>query len=532
MKRLANRILLTTGWRRAALAMAAGAVTVLGQAPFHAFIFCFVGFPVLVWLLDGAIARPSRSWTATAWPAFATGWWFGFGYHVAGLWWIGNALFVEAREFLWLWPFAVLAIPALLAVFAGLAAVIARMVWSDGLGRIAALALGFGLAEWLRGFVLTGFPWNAVGYAAMPVPVLMQSAAIVGVIGMNALAVLVFSLPAALAQDRRRAVPAALVAMLLIAAHAGFGFWRLADATDADPAAPLVRIVQPAVDQSEKWDAARRNAIFDGLIALSLEAGPNGAAPDIVVWPETSVPYLLTETPSAVAAIAEAFGPDQILLAGAVRIGETSGSNGEYTYYNSILALNGDGVIFDAADKTHLVPFGEYLPFKALLERLGMKAIAAADRGYSPADRRRTMALPGGTVVLPSICYEAIFPYEVEAEGEPATVLVNVTNDAWYGDVPGPYQHAHQARIRAVENGLPVIRAANNGVSAIYDAHGRQSAALGYGVSGAIEARMPARLDDTWYRLEGRRTFWAILAVLALAAALGRLIERRRVGGL
>ena len=401
-------------------------------------------------------------------------------------------------------------------------------MWSDGIGRLAALALGFGLAEWLRSFAFTGFPWNAVGYAAMPVPALMQSASLVGIYGMNALAVFVFCLPAAFTGGRWRAGFAAVTVIALLGAHVGYGCWRLRNATDIAADAPLVRIVQPAIDQSEKWDATIRDEIFDTLLELTSEPGAGGQRPDIVVWPETSVPYLLTEAPQAVASIAETLEPGQLLLAGAARGGEVDRSTGQRTYYNSILVLDGDGVIVDAADKKHLVPFGEYLPFKAMLEKLGMMAIAAADRGYSAADRRRTMTLPNGVVVLPSVCYEAIFPYAVAAGGDRPTVLVNVTNDAWYGDTPGPYQHAHQARIRALETGLPIVRAANNGISAIYDPYGRQLDALGYGVRGAVDAPLADSLASTWYARNGRLTFWAILAFLALAALAGRRSGRNR----
>ncbi|MFZ2102224.1 MAG: apolipoprotein N-acyltransferase [Oricola sp.] len=525
MERLANRILLMTGWRRVGLAVAAGALSALAQAPFNLFAVCFITFPVLVFLLDGAIARPSRSWIAAAWPAFATGWWFGFAYFAAGLWWIGNALFVEAREFLWLWPFALLGIPAALALFYGLAAVLARMMWSDGVARFAALAFGFGVAEWLRGFAFTGFPWNAMGYAAMPVPMLMQSASVLGVLGMNALAVFAFALPAGIAAGRWRAVFSTMLLAVLVGAHAGYGWWRLDHAPGDAGQGPLVRIVQPAIDQSKKWDAAQRTEIFDTLLALTKEPGDSGEKPKIIVWPETSVPFILTEAPDAVAAIADALDADQVLLAGAVRAAETSGDSGRL-YYNSILAVNGDGVIFDAADKRHLVPFGEYLPFKAVADRLGLKKIADADRGYTAAEGRRTLSLPGGVAALPSVCYEAIFPYETQADGDPATVIVNVTNDAWYGDTPGPYQHLQQGRIRAVENGLPMVRAANNGVSAIFDPWGRQADALGYGVKGAVEARLADPLSGTLYRQYGRRFFWALLLVLAALAATGRYAER------
>jgi apolipoprotein N-acyltransferase len=522
MERYANRILLMTGRPRAVLAMAAGGVTVFAQAPFHVFAVCFLTFPVLIWLLDGAIARPSRSWLATAWPAFATGWLFGFGYFVAGLWWIGNALFVEAEEFIWMWPFAVLALPAVLAVFYGLACVVARMLWSDGFGRIAALALGFGLAEWLRSFALTGFPWNAIGYAAMPSPVLMQSASLIGIFGMNAVAVFVFALPAAFVQGRWRASVAAVLVVGLLAADAGYGYWRLDRAAPPPGEPKTVRIVQPAVNQSEKWDAAKRTSIFADLIAFSEQESEGGGRPDIIVWPETAVPFILTDEPDAVAAVADALEDRQILLAGGVRVSETEIRRGRPAYFNSILALNGDGVIFDAADKKHLVPFGEFLPFAEMMDRIGLKAVAAADRGYSAAERRRTLSLPDGVTVLPSICYEAIFPGAVDAEGDAPTLIVNVTNDAWYGNTPGPYQHAHQARIRAVENGLPMVRAANNGISAVYDAYGRQIDALGYGVRGAVDVALPAPLGETFYQHEGRMAFWILMAGLALIAAAAR----------
>ncbi|QKV19543.1 apolipoprotein N-acyltransferase [Oricola thermophila] len=523
MERLANRILLTTGWRRAFLAVLAGAVTVLAQAPFHLFFVCFLTFPLLVWLLDGAVARPSRSLVASAWPAFSTGWWFGFGYFAAGMWWIGNALFVEAEALAWLWPFAVTLIPAVLAMFYGLAAVFARMLWSDGIGRIFALAFGFGLAEWLRSYAFTGFPWNAIGYAAMPVPELMQSASVVGLYGMNALAVLAFALPACIARTRLRAGLSMGLIALQLGGHATFGYWRLHHAPEADTDAVVVRVVQPAIDQSEKWDRARRSEIFDMLTALSEKPNGSDTRPALVVWPETSVPYVLTEAPGAVAAIAEMLGEGQILLAGAVRAGERT-EGGEPTWYNSILAVNDEGVIIDAADKKHLVPFGEYLPFREIAERFGLRKIADADRGYSPASLRRTMSLPGGVVVLPSVCYEAIFPYAVASEGEPPTLIVNVTNDAWYGDTPGPYQHLHQARIRAVENGLPMVRAANNGLSAVFDAHGRQLGALGYDVRGAFEAPVASPLEMTLYRTHGWQIVSGIFSLFAAIAALARIV--------
>ncbi|RUX13781.1 apolipoprotein N-acyltransferase, partial [Mesorhizobium sp. M2A.F.Ca.ET.037.01.1.1] len=259
MQRFAGRIILLWGWRRALVAFAAGALAVLAQAPYDFFAVCFVSFPVLVWLLDGATGEASDGWFRRLRPAFATGWWFGFGYFLAGLWWIGQALLVEADSFAWALPFAVVGIPFALAFFYGFATVVARLFWSSDIGRIAALAFGFSLAEWLRDFLFTGFPWNAVGYTAMPVPLLMQSVSVTGMIGMNALAVFVFSLPALVAARRHLRLGLALF-VILVAGHVGFGYARLA--APVEPARSIdVRIVQPSVDLSEKWDASVRDRI-------------------------------------------------------------------------------------------------------------------------------------------------------------------------------------------------------------------------------------------------------------------------------
>ena len=268
MERLAGRIILLWGWRRALVAFLAGALAVLGQAPYDFFAACFISFPLLVWLLDGATGEASGSLFRRLRPAFAVGWWFGFGYFLAGLWWIGSALLVEADDFAWALPFAVIGIPFALAFFYGFATMVARLLWSSDIGRIAALAFGFGLTEWLRGFLFTGFPWNAIGYAAMPVPLLMQSVSVTGMIGMNVLAVFLFSLPALLAARRHLRLGAALF-ILLASAHVGFGYIRLTAPEKPAERSLDVRIVQPSVDLSEKWDASVRDRIFATLLGLS-----------------------------------------------------------------------------------------------------------------------------------------------------------------------------------------------------------------------------------------------------------------------
>jgi apolipoprotein N-acyltransferase len=492
MERLAGKVILLWGWRRALTAFAAGALAVLSQAPFDFFAVCLVSFPVLVWLIDGAVSERRAGWLRSLIPAFAVGWWFGFGYFLAGLWWIGNALLVEADSFAWALPLAILVLPAGLALFYGLAAALARLLWSDGIGRIAALAFAFGSAEWLRAVVLTGFPWNAIGYAAMPAPVLMQSIAVTGLFGMNALAVFVFAMPALLA-SRRHAVAGAVLALLLAAAHVGFGLLRPGPTSEASATVAL-RIVQPSIDQSEKWDTSVRDRIFKTYLDMTAAPPKDGALrPSVIVWPETAVPFLFTDRPDALAALGEVLQDGQTLLAGAVRSEGNPNAAGEGRYYNSIVVINDKGEIVDAFDKVHLVPFGEYLPLEELLTRVGLKKIVQTPVSFSSGAARKLLTVADGVRALPLICYEAIFPNEVAGAADGADFILNVTNDAWFGDTPGPYQHFRQAQLRAVEFGMPLVRAANNGVSAVVEADGRIADGFALDAVGNLDVAMATR---------------------------------------
>ncbi|MEX0347603.1 MAG: apolipoprotein N-acyltransferase [Rhizobiaceae bacterium] len=521
MEAIAGRIVLLWGWRRAGTAFVAGALAVLALPPFDFFAACFVSFPVLVWLLDGAISDGNGRFLKRLTPFFAIGWWFGFGYFLAGLWWIGNALLVDAGQFAWALPLAVIALPACLALFFGLAASLARLCWSSDIGRIAALAAAFGVAEWLRSFLLTGFPWNSIGYAAMPVPMFMQPVSIVGLYGMNALAVFIFAMPAILAGPRGRLSGLAL-AVAIVAAAGGFGAWRLGQ-HNADPSETLsVRIVQPAIGQSGKWDASLRDSIFATLLELSVAEPENGGEePQLIVWPETAVPFLFTERPDALLAIGQTLQDGQMLLAGAVRTEVGGGSDARY--YNSILAIDSNGEIVDAADKVHLVPFGEYLPLAELLQSLGLRQVVTAPGLFSAGSSRGVLEAPGGARMLAMICYEIIFPDEVPHSSN-ANVIVNLTNDAWYGDTPGPYQHFRQARVRAVETGLPLIRAANNGISAVVDAHGRIIDAFDLNAIGSLDAELVVgKLPVSPFK---RYTFIAIILVFATIACIRHLLSK------
>lgn len=528
MERLSGSIMLLWGWRRALVAFLAGAFLVLSAAPFDFFAAGFVSFPVLVWLLDGAVPDRPGGRLRHLVPAFFVGWWFGFGYFVVGLWWVGMAMLVDAGNYAWAIPIAVVLLPAILALFYGFAASLARVAWSDGMGRVLALAAAFAIAEWLRTFVFTGFPWNPVGYAAMPIPLLMQSVGAVGTVGMNTLVVVVFAMPALLAGRRHRR-SGLVVATALIAAHAGYGYFALSRPRGEPVSTLPVRIVQPAIDQARKIDRQARDEIFSTLLALSGQPAETGAPPPaLIVWPETSVPFIFAERPESLTAIAELLADGQTLMAGAVRAEE--GSGGDRTrYYNSIVEIDAVGEITGAVDKVHLVPGGEYLPLEGLFGQFGIDRIVAIPVSFAPGAGRRTLAAPGGLTAAAFVCYEMIFP-DLVAEGVGAAdLIVTVTNDGWFGDTPGPYQHLRQAQIRAVETGKPVVRAANTGISAVIDERGRILDALAIDARGTLDFAVAIH-EPAKHAVPPRIAGFFLLLLAATMALAMRSRPRHRVG--
>lgn len=521
----AGNIMSLWGWKRNALAFFSGAILTLALPPFNFFAVGFVSFPVLLWLLEGAVPSPNARGAFRLYPAMIIGWFFGFGYFTLGLWWLANALLAQGNEFAWALPLAVFGLPALLAIFYAGAAMIAKSLWGNGIGTAAALAFGFGIAEWLRGFILTGFPWNGIAMTAMPTVVMMQGTSIFGITGMNALAVFMFALPATSGLVKHRSTGVALGLLLLIA-NFSFGYWRLSGAehTENNPNHKIVRLVQPSYKQSEKWDEAERDAIFSNYIALSKQlpdAGKN--QPDLIVWPETAVPFIFTDRPQALAAIGDALSDGQILLAGAVRQEGQRNAGETVHYYNSMLAINDLGEIVDSADKLHLVPFGEYLPFESFLRSFGLQEVAMPG-GFTAGASQHIFTLPELPAILPLICYEVVFPGASTGTVKPIGLVVNITNDAWYGYSPGPFQHFRLAQLRSIESGIPVIRSANNGISGLIDGYGRVVSALTLDAVGVIDIPVPDKIAKTAYARHGQR---AILLVFSLLFAISSLTKLR-----
>lgn len=524
---VADRIILASGWTRRLIAFAAGAAGALAMAPFNLGPALVIQMTVAVWLIDGsAEAATGRGAQPPFWPgkrsfglAFSAGWWLGFGYFVAGLWWLGSA-FLLVPEFAWALPLGVVALPALLALFFAFGFCLARLLWAPGARRIFALALGLGGSEWLRGTILTGFPWNDVGMALGGNLVTAQLASLTGLHGLTLIAIALGAAPATLADGGRggwnwKPAGAALAALALIT---GFGVWRLSLPRPAPVPGIIVRIMQPGLVPDDKFRPENRDQILAQYFALSrqndTEKGVTLADVNILVWPESAFPFILTRDPQAMAEIGALLPPKAVLVTGAAREEDIPARHGEDArsiYFNVIDVIASGGTLLESYDKIHLVPFGEYLPFEGFLRRFGLRNFVAIPGGFEPGVRRHALSLPGLPSVSPLICYEAIFPGAVlPATGPEPHLLLNVTNDGWFGDTAGPSQHFMQARLRSIEEGLPMIRAAATGISAVIDPYGRVLASIPLGKSGILDNFVPEPIAKTVY---ARYPYLAVLLV-------------------
>jgi len=487
IRRAARGVAGLTGWRRAALATACGALSAAALPPVHAVPVLLVSFTALVWLIDGS--RNVRG-------ALAAGWWFGFGSFLAGLYWVAFSFLVEAAKFGWLAPFAVITLAAGLAVFPALAAFLTRCAGIRGAGRIPVLAAAWTGCEWLRGVAFTGFPWNALGTAWTFSDAMIQLAAVTGVFGLTLVTVLAAAAPAALGdgdagrtgplrpRGRRWVLPTAAAAVLALV-WAG-GALRLAGAGGGNVAGVSLRLVQANIAQTDKWRPDLRDRHFRKYLRLS--RGGSGT-PTHVIWPETAVPFVAANDAVRRRVMTAAVPPDGLLLTGSIR---TTGRGVRPSrVWNSLLAIDGAARVVATYDKFHLVPFGEYVPLPGFFR---LSKLTEGRMDFTAGSGPITLTPPGLPPVSPLICYEAIFPGQVTEPGNRPQWLLNVTNDAWFGNSSGPYQHFAATRLRAVEEGLPLVRGANTGISAVVDPYGRVLARLWLGVEGVLDSPLPTAL--------------------------------------
>jgi len=488
------------------LAWLAGCLCALGLPPFNLFPILWLSFPLLGILLSG---------TAKTSHAFWLGWCFGFGYFLVGLYWIAAALFVAIKQFYWLLPFTIAGLPAMLALYYGIATLLWRRFHCHGTQGAVLLALVFSAADYLRGHLFTGFPWNLFGYVWTDTLPVAQSISLFGIYGLTLITLLAACLPLALITPSRGARAANLVATGLIIALALWGSDRLQSPTEFLPDT-YVRIVQPNIPQAMKWQSSERENNFQLLLALS--AMPSQQPLTHIIWPESAVAYFLADDSGQRNRLAAALPPHTILLTGGDRR-TANFTTGRWDYYNSLLALDTTGTLLATYDKFHLVPFGEYVPFQSF----GPVATATAGMGsFKSGNAPQTMTLPGLPPFSPLICYEIIFPDAVtttDTSQPRAQLLINVTNDGWYGNTAGPYQHFAIARMRAIESGLPLLRSANTGISAVIDAYGRTIHSLPLGTKNVLDFSIPRAIKRiTYYSEAGDMPAIGLWFLLALSA--------------
>jgi apolipoprotein N-acyltransferase len=501
---LIEGIILSWGWRRRAIAFISGAAGALALPPFSLFALMAVPLTIAVWLIDGAQGRaPGRSLIASPSAAFGAGWWMGFGYFLAGLWWVGSALLVDADKFAWALPLAVVALPAALAVFPAAGFALARLLWSPGPLRIFALAFGLGMAEWARGHLFTGFPWNDLGMALGVNLALAQTASLVGLHGLTFLTIAIFAAPATLwrVSESRLNLTPTIVAALALVLMGAFGGLRLMSPPSASMPGVKLRLIQPNIAQDDaSFGPENKQAILRRYFDLSERAtSPDrSGVRDVthLIWPESAFPFILSRDPQALSEIVDFLGSGRTLITGAARREDGSPPR----YFNSIEIVGRGGLSAQRYDKQHLVPFGEYMPFANLLERAHITQLVDIPGGFEPGSGRRILHVPGLPDAMALVCYEAIFPIEfggLMSGADRPTWLLNVTDDAWFGLTPGPYQHFAQARLRAIELGVPLVRDANSGISAVLDGFGREIAVAPLGTEGVLDAELPEALAPT-----------------------------------
>lgn len=503
----------TTTRRRAGLAFIFGALATAAMPPWYLWPVLWIALPVLLILVDSAKTKRA---------VFLTGWAFGFGHFATGFAWIGNAFFVDQETF------AALAVPAIgglaagFGLYIGCVALLLRLLvppaeddWPAAksirsICLVCVFAAAWALVEWWRGWFLTGLPWNPVGSIWVAVPQLLQGASLVGVYGLSLLTVLAASASTVLMFNSTRRFTLVAVALLHVplVILSGWGAARLSTADATYVPDVILRLVQPNIAQVDKWRPGLREGHVLEQVRLSKT---NAGSVTHVLWAETAVPFPLNQATGALTATARAAPENGYVLTGAPRI---LGRQSDRQAFNSFFAVASNGTIAAVYDKAHLVPFGEYMPLQDIIPLPQLTGGTGFTAGRGPV----SITLPGLPTFSPLICYEVIFPGAVVENQQRPAWLFNLTNDAWFGDSSGPHQHLAAAQLRAVEEGLPVVRVANTGISAVTDSYGRIIGRIPLGEKGVLDSQLPNSLPETSFARFGHGPFLFIAFVLTLAA--------------
>jgi apolipoprotein N-acyltransferase len=509
-------------WKRMLLVLVLGMIATTALPPVHIIFLLIPAFSGLLFLTQRAKG---------VWDAFWLGWWFGLGHFTTGLYWIAYALGVDLTSFAWLIPFTVLGLPAYFSIYSGAACALAYKFGRNASFKGAAQCLFFAalwsIFEILRGKVFTGFPWNLIGYSWVSVEGMLQVTAYTGIFGLSfitifcsVLPVIVITNPASVRRTYKGTVLlltyGALVLIWVL------GTFRLSGASFQNVEGVYLRLVQPNISQKEKWDRQRSEDHLKTLLVLSQL--PSKQPLTHIIWPESAAPFYFEQDVLRrleVAAIAPRAGS---VLLGGIRV---TGTREDFKVWNGFMAIDAQGEVIATYDKSHLVPFGEYIPLRSVLPK-NLKKITFGTVDFSEGTGITTLKVPGLPPFSPLICYEGIFPGEVTSKKDVRPEwLLNVTNDAWYGPTSGPYQHFSITRIRAIEEGIPIIRVANTGISGVTDAYGRVQAYLDLNQKGVLDVYLPKpSLKPTLYSQFGNNIVYVLLAfVIGFSFLLRRFEE-------
>ncbi len=481
-----------SGWKSFNIAFFMGAIATLSLPPVYFIAAIYLSFPVLCWLLINVKTKKR---------AFLIGWFFAFGYFTASLYWISFALLVYSQRLWWLVPFAAVGLPAILSIYGGIATLI-TIHMKTGFGRALALALFWWLGEWLRGHMFTGFPWNLIGQSWSLFDESIQIVSIIGINGVTLLALLSACLLGALPYLKGKMRIFLIISIISLPTGSYiYGFFRLENISKIGSYLEQdgnidngigIRLVQGNIPQNEKWQGKLQKRNFERYLGLSKEKRPDWI--NIILWPETAASFFLEDAPLAQGYIKNILGKDMVLITGAPR---KEIYNDDYNIYNGVVIIDDEGKIIDNYNKSHLVPFGEYMPYGDILP---FDKITHGKKDYSKGAGVRTIDI-GKNIPLfsPLICYEVIFSGAVVNKLQKPDWLLNLTSDAWYGQTAGPHQHMNLTKLRAIEEGMPLVRVASTGISVVFDSYGRKIADLGLNQTGIIDFYLPDRLPKSTY---------------------------------
>ncbi len=504
------------GRRRWAVAFFLGILAAGAMAPVYAVFLLIPSLVGLIWLTYDNICLRE---------AFFVGWWFGLGHFVIGLYWVANAFFVQPQHFGWMAPFAVFALAGILALFPAVTVVASRSLgyYSSGVGRVLVFAAIWVLFEWVRSWIFTGFPWNLIGSVWTFSDSIIQFAAFSGVYGLSLLSITVAAMPAILVNnigwrtDCSPLLPISAITLTFFLVWAG-GSVRLLGAKNEIVSDVVLRLVQPNIDQKLKWVSSYKELNFKEQIRMGAIKSRSGLpVPTHIIWAETAATFFIEKEPILRQAIAHSTPKGGLTITGALR--KKQGEDDTYKVWNSMHGIDDVGNIVGTYDKSHLVPFGEYAPLRKIFS---FSKFTVGTTDFSAGPGPRTLRLKGLPPVSPLICYEVIFSNQVVNDQDRPEWLLNLTNDGWYGMSSGPYQHFDSARLRAVEEGLPLVRVANTGISGVIDGYGRVASRLELGTKGILDSVLPRPLPKTLYAKFG---YWIVISLIISQLIMGILMK-------